>query len=125
MDSGIDMREVSHSASPCSSRVEVYSTDSGSASGAESTESSGSSNERRSDSTSNTQTSGQSTSRNAPTGINALKLFIGQIPRFMNEADIRPMFEEFGPISDILVLRDKLTGIHKDECYDKAAYHQP
>uniref|UniRef100_A0A5K3FJC7 RRM domain-containing protein n=1 Tax=Mesocestoides corti TaxID=53468 RepID=A0A5K3FJC7_MESCO len=45
--------------------------------------------------------------------LNALKLFIGQIPRFMNEVDIRPIFEEFGPISDILVLRDKLTGIHK------------
>ncbi|KAM3187169.1 hypothetical protein ACTXT7_002823 [Hymenolepis weldensis] len=113
MDSGIDMREASHSASPCSSRAEVYSTDSGSASSAESMESSGCSNERRDGSKSNAQVSSKSTSGNPPTGINALKLFIGQIPRFMNESDIRPIFEEFGPISDILVLRDKLTGIHK------------
>ncbi|VDL90157.1 unnamed protein product [Schistocephalus solidus] len=45
--------------------------------------------------------------------LNGLKLFIGQIPRQMTEADILPMFEEFGAVSDLLVLRDKLTGIHK------------
>lgn len=45
--------------------------------------------------------------------MNGLKLFIGQIPRHMNEIDLRPVFEEFGPVSDLLVLRDKLTGIHK------------
>ncbi|KAL7052970.1 hypothetical protein AAHC03_026342 [Spirometra sp. Aus1] len=59
---------------------------------------------------------GQNTHRNGGRyqySLNGLKLFIGQIPRQMTEADILPMFEEFGTVSDLLVLRDKLTGIHK------------
>lgn len=115
MDSGIEMREASRSASPCSSRKEVYSTDSASSSSAESTtsRSSAQTNERREGPSINIRTSSQLAGRDSATEINALKLFIGQIPRFMNEADIRPIFDEFGPISDILVLRDKVTGIHK------------
>ncbi|KAL5964642.1 CUGBP Elav-like family member 4 [Taenia solium] len=106
MDSGVDMRETSHSTSSCSSRVEIYSTDSSSTTS--------SSNERRGGLGTTTSVSVTATPTAPVGGVNALKLFIGQIPRFMNEADIRPIFEEFGPISDILVLRDKLTGIHKD-----------
>ncbi|KAH9279871.1 CUGBP Elav-like family member 4 [Echinococcus granulosus] len=105
MDSGVDMRETSHSTSSCSSRVGAYSTDSSSTTP--------SSNERRGGLATTTSISATATPTTPVGGVNALKLFIGQIPRFMNEADIRPIFEEFGPISDILVLRDKLTGIHK------------
>lgn len=42
-----------------------------------------------------------------------IKMFVGQVPRSMDENDLRGMFEEFGPVYQINVLRDKITGQSK------------
>ncbi|XP_069682942.1 CUGBP Elav-like family member 2 isoform X4 [Periplaneta americana] len=46
-----------------------------------------------------------------------IKMFVGQIPRSMDENDLRKMFEEFGRVHQINVLRDKVTGQSKGCCF--------
>lgn len=47
----------------------------------------------------------------------AIKMFCGQIPRNMHEAELREMFEQFGPVFQLNVLRDKQTGESKGCCF--------
>lgn len=42
-----------------------------------------------------------------------IKMFVGQVPRSMDEAQLKEMFEEFGRVHTINVLRDKVTGLSK------------
>lgn len=36
-----------------------------------------------------------------------IKLFVGQIPKTWEEVQLRPVLEQFGPIEELTVLRDK------------------
>ncbi|CAF1397918.1 unnamed protein product, partial [Adineta ricciae] len=49
--------------------------------------------------------------------VDAIKMFCGQIPRNMNESELREIFEQFGPVCQLNVLRDKQTGESKGCCF--------
>lgn len=42
-----------------------------------------------------------------------IKLFVGQVPKMMDETDLFPIFEKFGPMENIAIIRDKNTGQHR------------
>ncbi|XP_031634522.1 CUGBP Elav-like family member 1 isoform X3 [Contarinia nasturtii] len=46
-----------------------------------------------------------------------IKMFVGQVPKSMDEDQLREMFEEFGRVHSINVLRDKVTGVSKGCCF--------
>lgn len=46
-----------------------------------------------------------------------IKMFVGQIPRAMNEQDLMDMFGEFGRVYQLNLLRDKFTGVSKGKLF--------
>ncbi|CAG9760914.1 unnamed protein product [Ceutorhynchus assimilis] len=56
-----------------------------------------------------------------------IKMFVGQVPRSMDENDLRRMFEKYGRVHAINVLRDKATGASKDclDLFSTTAKHLP
>ncbi|XP_065078445.1 CUGBP Elav-like family member 2 isoform X2 [Ochlerotatus camptorhynchus] len=46
-----------------------------------------------------------------------IKMFVGQVPRSMDEQQLKDMFEEFGRVHQINVLRDKTSGLSKGCCF--------
>ena len=45
----------------------------------------------------------------------AIKMFVGQIPRAWQEQDLIKLFQDFGPIHSINILRDKKSGESRGE----------
>ena len=42
-----------------------------------------------------------------------IKLFVGQVPRNWEIDQLRPVFEPYGEIQEISILKDRTTGQHK------------
>jgi RNA recognition motif-containing protein len=55
----------------------------------------------------------------------AIKLFVGQIPRNYNEDELHQLFEEFGDIFEVMVLRDRSTGQSKGKTKFSRDVQQP
>jgi len=47
----------------------------------------------------------------------AIKMFVGQVPRSMDEDALKEYFEEFGPVYQLNVLRDKSSGVSRGCCF--------
>lgn len=42
-----------------------------------------------------------------------IKLFVGQIPKTWEEAEVKQVLEPFGPIQELSILKDRTSGVHK------------
>lgn len=61
-------------------------------------------------------------SRDATIGLlrkdpDAIKLFIGQVPKTMEADALLPLFSEFGEVFDLAIIRDKQTGMHRGRLF--------
>lgn len=50
-----------------------------------------------------------------------VKLFIGRLPRTIDESELTPMFTPFGQVVETVIIRDKVTGMHKGSAFVKMA----
>eukprot|EP00897_Mesotaenium_endlicherianum_P006474 jgi/Mesen1/5855/ME000298S05126 len=58
-------------------------------------------------------------SRDGPGGESAVKLFVGSVPRGIREEEVRPMFEEFGNLLEVALIKDRRTGLQQGCCFVK------
>lgn len=65
---------------------------------------------------SNTELISQSMTSREPDS-DSIKMFVGQIPRTMKETDLIQMFNEYGSIYQLNILKDKRTGESKGCCF--------
>ena len=49
----------------------------------------------------------------------AVKLFVGQVPKNFEEKDLKPYLEPYGSIHELSILRDKLNLAHKGDAFKK------
>ncbi|XP_057992907.1 flowering time control protein FCA [Hevea brasiliensis] len=49
------------------------------------------------------------------------KLFVGSVPRTATEEDIRPLFEQYGNVIEVALIKDKRTGQQQGCCFVKYA----
>ncbi|CDO66375.1 CUGBP Elav-like family member 1 [Plasmodium reichenowi] len=50
-----------------------------------------------------------------------IKLFIGRVPKNIEEDQLRPIFEEYGIVNEVVIIRDKITNVHKSSAFVKMA----
>jgi len=62
-------------------------------------------------------TTGNITNISKEPDLDAIKMFVGQIPRNMSELELKVMFEEYGGVYQLNVLRDKQSGESKGCCF--------
>ena len=48
---------------------------------------------------------------------NATKMFVGQIPRMWGETELLKLFNEFGEVFDLQILKDRITGQSRGCCF--------
>ena len=46
----------------------------------------------------------------------SVKMFVGQIPRTMEEDELKQIMEAYGPVYQAGVIRDKASGQHRGKC---------
>ena len=68
------------------------------------------SNDAQSQNQSQSQAHSQIETNQREPDSDALKMFVGQIPRDWNESDCQKLLQQFGEVHSINVLRDKKTG---------------
>lgn len=50
-----------------------------------------------------------------------IKLFVGRVPRTVDEASLRPVFEEYGAVTEIAIIKDRNTAMHKGSAFVRMA----